>query len=457
MGRRWPLGWRAALWATLAMGVVGLGGALTAFVVVRQSLQESLQASLRADALRVVALYDGAAAGRAVDQLAGPTGGVVVQLYDPFGTLLAASTPRFAEPSAVLAAPVVRSARVEPQGWSGELGGAPVQVALAPFAFGVVAVVGETAFIAETLASLARALWLLGGLLLALSAVVGWWVARQMLAPIRELANAAQRLRPEEVVPGGVGGGGAGVPTALPQPSGDDEIARLSRVLNDLVARLGRALAEQRSFLAETSHELRTPLTALQGFLERALRRGDASVASELRDAQRIAAGMSRLVAELLQLARGGAASPPELYLIDPAEDLLRPVVEEFPGVRLELPAAACGAVFGDPDRLRQLLRNLISNALRAAGPDAVVVRLEAQPAGARLVVHDGGPGIPAELQGRVFEKGWSGMGGSGLGLAIAQQIARAHGGELELQSAPGDTRFALLLGWAPEELDDPS
>jgi signal transduction histidine kinase len=381
-----------------------------------------------------------------------------VQLYDPFGTLLATSTTRYAEPAAVLAATVVMAARDQPQAWSGVLAGVRVQVALAPFAFGVVAVVGETAFIGETLARLGRAQLLLGVLLLALAAAVGWLLAREMLSPIRELASAAQRLGPEGLEPANPGSEAL---RPLPQPPSDDEIARLSRVLNDLVARLGRALAEQRSLLAETSHELRTPLTSLQGFLERALRRGDPGVAAELRDALRIAGGMSRLVSELLQLARGGPAREAQQFLIDPLTELLQPVAEEFPGVRLV--ASAGGArpangqvVLGDPDRLRQLLRNLVSNAVRVAGAEQVSLRLEASAQGATLVVHDAGPGIPPEEYERVFDKGWSGSGGSGLGLAIAQQIARAHGSRLQLTSEPGDTRFALTLSWAPVESDDP-
>ncbi len=105
-----------------------------------------------------MAACTGGRAGSARDLLAGPTGGVIVQLYDPLGELLVASEPRFAVPDAAVPRGRSVGARDLPQPWRGQLAGRPVQVALRPFEFGVVAVVGDTAFIGEALARLARAL-----------------------------------------------------------------------------------------------------------------------------------------------------------------------------------------------------------------------------------------------------------------------------------------------------------
>jgi len=132
------------------------------------------------------------------------------------------------------------------------------------------------------------------------------------------------------------------------------------------------------------------------------------------------------------------------LFLVDLVAEVLGPVAEEFPGVRVEGVAGAL--VLGDPGRLRQLLRNLAANAVRAAGAGGVTLRLAATPTQVQLSVHDSGPGIPPEQQARVFEKFWTAGGGSGLGLAIARQIAHAHAGELRLVSRPGDTTFTLEL-----------
>lgn len=438
MLRRWSITVRGALLASLAMALLAIFASWVAFVVVRQSLQASLQGSLRLDAARVVALYQGGVAGRATDQLAGPTGGVMVQLYDPLGSLLAASDPRVAATAALLPGALVMRAREGPLDHHGTLAGMPVQVALAPFLFGVVAVVADTRFIGEALTRLGRALALASVAFIGLSGVVGWALANEMVRPLRALARAASQLRPERL-------------GAIPDAGTRDEVGRLTRVLNVLIGDLQRALAAQRSFLAETSHELRTPLTSLQGFLARAERQARGPVLSEVRDAQRVASGMARLVRDLLQLSRGEAVRELEPYLIDVRREVLEPVAEEFPGVRVV--GASGGMVLGDPERLRQLLRNLCANAVRAAGAQRVTLRLVLTRERVGVSVHDAGPGIKVAEQARVFEKFWSGVGGSGLGLAIARQIARAHGSELNLLSVPGDTTFTFEL--ARVEVDE--
>jgi two-component system, OmpR family, sensor kinase len=413
---------------------------IASFVVVRESLRATLQRALRDDAMRVAALYRTGAAGSAREQLAGPTGGVIVQLYDPLGALLVATEPRFADADAALPRAELAAARDTPRDWRGTLAGGTVQAALTPFEFGVVAVVGDTDFIGESLARLGRALALTAAVLVVLSAVVGAAVAAAIVAPIRRLARAAQRLGPERLEP-------------IPDVGPRDEVGALTEVLNDLLARLRGALDAQRAFLAETSHELRTPLTSLRGFLERASRKADPEVRRDLDDALRVAAGMSRLVADLLQLSRGEVVREADPFLLDPVADVLRPVAEEFPGLRFEGEAGA--TVLGDPARLVQLVRNLAANAVRAAGVDGVTLRAVVEGDAVVLQVHDTGPGVPPELQARVFEKFWTtgGGGGVGLGLAIARQVARAHGSELELVSLPGDTTFSVRL--ARMELSD--
>lgn len=439
--RAWPLAWRAAVLASLAIGLLAVVASLTAFVVVRESLRATLQAALDADAGRVADLYRAGAAGSAREQLAGPTGGVIVQLYDPLGELLVASEPRFALPDASLPRDALAAARDLPRAWRGQLAERPVQAALRPFEFGVVAVVGDTTFIGASLARLARALAWATAALVALSALVGSAVALEIVRPIRRLARAAQRLGPDHLEP-------------IPDLGPRDEVGRLSEVLNDLIARLRAALDAQRAFLAETSHELRTPLTSLQGFLERAARKADPEVRRELSDAQRVARGMGRLVGDLLQLSRGDAVREFDPFLVDPVSDVLRPVAEEFPGVSVEGEPGA--TVLGDPERLRQLVRNLVANAVRAAGPAGVTLRARVAKGDVAIEVHDVGPGVPPELQAAVFEKFWtSGGGGAGLGLAIARQVARAHGSDLVLESRPGDTTFSLRLPALEVEDDD--
>lgn len=430
--RVWPLAARAAVLASLAIGALAVVASATAFVVVRESLRGTLQTALREDAARVAALYRTGAAGSAREQLAGPTGGVIVQLYDPLGGLLVASAPRFGAADAVIPAESLAGARDVPQDWRGTLAQLPVQAALQPFEFGIVAVVAETRFIGEALARLGRALAITTAALVAVSALAGSGLALAIVRPIRRLATAAQRLGPDRLEP-------------IPDVGPRDEVGRLTEVLNALIARLRDALDAQRAFLAETSHELRTPLTSLQGFLERAARKAGPEAAGELADAQRVTLGMARLVGDLLQLSRGEAVREVDPFLVDPLADVLRPVAEELPGVRVEGDPGL--TVLGDPQRLRQLVRNLAANAVRAAGAGGVTLRARSDGDDVRLEVHDTGPGVPPELQAKVFEKFWTGgAGGAGLGLAIARQVARAHGSDLTLTSRPGDTTFALRL-----------
>ncbi len=436
--RSLPLRWRGALLASLAIALLAVNASLAAFVVVRNSLENDLQAALARDAERVATLYRIGLAGSARDLLVGPTGGVVVQLYDPLGQLLIASAPRYEAADAALPVDLVVAARRKPEGdaWRGTLAEKPVQVALAPFDIGVVAVIGDTRFIGSALSQLARALAVTAVVAVLASAVVGFTVANAIVRPIVVLARRASALGPERLDP-------------IPYDGPRDEVGQLADVLNDLLARLRASLDAQRSFLAETSHELRTPLTALQGFLQRASRRARPDVQRDLGDAQRIAAAMSRMVRDLLQLSRGETVKEIDPHLLDPATDVLMPVADEFPGVRVE--ASPGITVVGDPQRLRQLVRNLTANAVRAA-EDPGLVTLRAHPGGGvvRLEVHDRGPGVPPELRERVFDKFFHGPGGgSGLGLAIAQQIARAHGAQVTLASQPGDTSFSFTLAIA--------
>ncbi|CAN5821122.1 HAMP domain-containing sensor histidine kinase [soil metagenome] len=432
--RALPLQWRAAALAIFAISLLSVLASAAAFVVVRQTLQGDLRETLLADARRVAALYQAGTAGSARDVLVGPTGGVIVQLYDPLGALLIASEPHFEAPGAALPRSVVLGARDHgDRAWGGTLAGTEMQVALAPFTYGVVAVAADVGFIGRALARLARTLSVTALVMVLLSGVVGFTVASAIVRPITDLARRASALGPERLGP-------------IAYAGPDDEVGQLAHVLNDLLNRLRQALDGQRAFLAETSHELRTPLTSLQGYLDRAIRHGDPAVGAELRDARRVASTMSRLVTDLLQLSRGQLVDEIDPHLVDLVADVARPIAEELPGVRVE--GALGVAVVADPDRLRQLVRNLCTNAVRAAG-DAASVLVSVTREGEEVVlsVADSGPGVPPELQHRIFHKFFRGPGGgSGLGLAIAQQIARAHGSDITFASVPGDTRFTVRL-----------
>lgn len=426
-----PLRWRIAVLTTLAITVLSLVASVTTYFVVQRSLISDLQARLRNDAAQVAQAYDEGAPFSLQDLIS--AGSIFVQLYDPQG-LLTVGTGPFST-SSIDFSPIDLYEQNTIKDWQGELAGRPVQVALAPSRIGAVAVIAQTSFIADALAQLARSLLFTALALIALSTLAGYLVAFLSMRPLTYLARLAARLGPDKLEPIGYEG---------PR----DEVAQLARVLDDLVARLKVAADAQRSFLAETSHELRTPLTSLQGFLDRASRQAYPGVKRDLDDAKRISHTMSRLVADLLQLSRGELVREIVPHLLDPYEDILRPVAEEYPGVRVV--ASSGETLVGDPERLRQLIRNLTANAVRACGGDAQQVSLHLDAAGTQIVleVRDDGPGIPEDMLPFIFDKFYKGAGGgAGLGLAIAEQIAEAHGGTLSVKSKVGEgTTFKLTL-----------
>lgn len=428
-----PLRWRAAALTGSAIVLLALASSVMAFWVVRDALQSDLQQALRTDAQRVASLYRSGGAADGDVSLSGPTGRVTVQLYGTDGQLLAASDPAFEHATAQIPREALTRLRGDAGDWRGVLAGREVQAGLEGFGLGYVAVVADTAFITRALAQLARALLVTALVVVVVAALLGYLVAGVSIRPITELARRAATRGPAHLDP-----------ILLRGPR--DEVALLGNVLNDLMRRLAEAMDAQRIFLAETSHELRTPLTSLHGFLDRAHRKAAPDVRRELEDARRVAATLSRLVEDLLQLSRGQIVREMTPHLVDPYTDVVVPIAEEFPGVAADGEAGV--TVLGDPERLRQLLRNLVANASRAAGhPGSVTVGLTTVGTSVEMSVRDEGPGIPEDVLPRIFDKFYKGAGGgSGLGLAIARQIVEHHGGTIGVESRPGATVFTVRL-----------
>jgi two-component system, OmpR family, sensor kinase len=436
------LRWRITALTALAIALLSFITAAIAFFVTEASLREDLQQGLRADALRIVERYSGKTFVQVLPPLAAPTGGIFIQLYDLSGYLIAANNPEF-EPtfSNSTAIPQEKVLRFLESGetvkdWNGELAGRPVQMALASVGWAVIAVFVPTEYISEARNRLAWSLLLTAVGITIASGIIAYFLSRAAMRPITQLANRAAQLSPEKLSP-------------IDYQGPNDEVGQLTKVLNNLIVRLRTSMDAQRSFLAETSHELRTPLTSLQGFLERASRRHESgqNINRDLEDAKRISQTMSRLVADLLQLSRGELVQELVPHLIDPYSDILQPVCEEFSGVRLT--GEEGETIVGDPERLKQLVRNLVANAVRATGDaNKVEMRLRTAEEAVYLEVIDEGPGIPEEMLPYIFDKFYKGAGGgAGLGLAIAKQIAEVHQGTLMVESVVGKgSTFRLTL-----------
>jgi signal transduction histidine kinase len=228
-----------------------------------------------------------------------------------------------------------------------------------------------------------------------------------------------------------------------------------------MLDRLDDAFARQREFVSDASHELRSPLTAIRGQLE-VLAREESPSAEEVRRVERVAiqeiGRVERLVEDLLTLARFDEGVGPALEEIE-AGPLLRGLLDGGGG-QIEVGPLAEGALRADPDLITQVVRNLLANARRHAGPDGRVM-LSSRAAASALVVavDDDGPGIPAAERERVFDRFHRSepsrdreSGGSGLGLGISRSIVAAHGGRIWVEDSElGGARVAFALpGFAP-------
>ena len=261
----------------------------------------------------------------------------------------------------------------------------------------------------------------------------------------------------------------------LDEPATNDEIGRLARAFNSMVARLELAFSRQKRFVADVSHELRTPLTALGGGLEMLMLgadQGNPETSSRLiRGMYAETERMRRLVEDLLTLTRlDEGRAHIRIQRLD-AGALLRDLGEQARAlakgqtVAVEVPEGL-PSVAADPDRLRQVLLNLVDNALKFT-PDGGSVTLSAAPddAGAfvMLAVRDTGVGVAAEALPHVFERFYradqarartdSRSGGSGLGLAIARSLVEAQGGQIDIASTEGaGTTVRVWLRVFPNE-----
>ncbi|GAA3715589.1 sensory box histidine kinase PhoR [Nonomuraea antimicrobica] len=245
------------------------------------------------------------------------------------------------------------------------------------------------------------------------------------------------------------------------------EPGRLATAMNVMLDRLQSEIAARtdsearmRRFLADASHELRTPLTSVRGFAELHRRGGDAGEAMSRIEHE--AARMGVLVNDLLTLAQLDEERPLDRHpvdLLEVAADTIRDARVRVPDRPIRLTGLgdrlAPVSVVGDDARLRQVAANLVGNALCHTPPEAsVTVRVGTRDGLGVLEVADTGPGVPPEHVPRVFDRLYRASrgrsradGGTGLGLAIVSAIVRAHGGRVELDTAPGrGATFRVLL-----------
>jgi len=281
----------------------------------------------------------------------------------------------------------------------------------------------------DALEGLLAAFFVGGPIALVLSTLLGYLLAGALLRPVERMRRRAAEISTER--PG----------QKLPLPHARDEIFRLGSTLNEMLTRLEAGIARERRFVADASHELRTPLALLRTELELARRRPRSP--EELRAALDSAAEeverLTRLAEDLLVLARADEGRLPLRREPIRVKQLLESVAGRFPQA-IEVGAPDGDTVVGDRLRLEQALGNLVDNALRHG---AGKVRVEARRGDGFLQfrVSDEGRGFRPELLPTAFERFTRGdeareRGGTGLGLAIVAAVAKAHGGRAHAEGS---------------------
>ena len=279
----------------------------------------------------------------------------------------------------------------------------------------------------------------------------GWFLADRALRPVEAITQAAQRIAAGDLT------------QRLAVSSSSDEIGRLAATFNDMIARLEASFRQVRQFSADASHELRTPLTVIKGETELALRRPRPAedyrlvLESTLEEIDR----MTRIVDELLFLSRADlgevAIESLPVRLDALVEDIRRQaaVLGQEQAVQVTVGTVEPAVVQGDELRLRELLLNLVDNAVKYSRPGGKVeIVLVREGTTGRLSVTDQGIGMAPEEQGRIFDRFYRTDAarahfkkGTGLGLSICKWIAEAHHGRIEVQSQVGEgSRFTVVL-----------
>lgn len=385
-----------------------------------------------------------------------------VQIVDASGEVVARSANLGTESLPVLAG-TLETARQNGAFWQTlETDGRKLRVYNLPFVtgnnrlIGVLQVGRSLEPIYTVLHRLMLALFGVGLVMIVMATGAGYYLARTALAPVDHLTRVAMAISETR-----------DLERRVEYRGPEDEIGRLAAAFNNMVARLAtaqRSLAEayaaQRRFVADVSHELRTPLTIIRGNLEllQQMDQGDTAWREILADATGEAERMSRLLNNLLILARADAGQHIEKAPLDLGalvQDVARqaPLLGPNPFRTRDLDTLAGAQIMGNADYLKQLFLILLDNAFKYTPPAGEITLAATCKEGWYAVsVTDTGPGIPPEEIPRIFERFFRGQAGrttgTGLGLAIARWIAEEHGGRLEVVSRAG--QGSTFTVWFP-------
>jgi heavy metal sensor kinase len=418
------------------------------------------------DATKPDSMDDGIAAAMSEHQFHD----VVFAVFDPQGDLLGVSEGRQAEEKAKRASREEAALRLRPLVSSGtaygsvSLAGRQYRSYVRRFSVdqqaAVLIVLQSLHGQNEFLGTLAGTFAIVIPLAILLSSLGGYLLARRSLSPVVAMSTQASRIGEENLH------------ERLHVGNPRDELGQLAGSFNELLDRLDRSFERQRRFVADASHELRTPVAILCGEAEVTLgqpQRTEQEYRESLAILREEARRLKHIVEDLFTLARADAGQHPlaltDFYFDEVIAECAKNVRTLASAKDIAVSCESQGelAIHADEDLLRRMVLNLLDNAIKYTPEGGkVALRCGAENGEYRLVVEDSGPGIPADLQSKIFEpffredkarsRRQSDGGGAGLGLSIASWIACAHGGKIELtRSSPKGSVFTVLL---PKTID---
>jgi heavy metal sensor kinase len=376
-----------------------------------------------------------------------------IEFFDPEGRRLvsvgAAEMVQVALPKRVLMGRADPGPREVDVGWSypylvlsgrGQQGIAQLMVYSRPFA--------------RSAAAIRDAFWTAAPVMLIVTALLGFLLSRGSLRPIAAIARGARRISTRQL------------DEKIPTTGSGDELDELAMTLNEMIGRIREGVERMRAFSADAAHQLRTPLNAMQGELDVTLakERTPAEYRSVLGAVLQQVVTLGDTVNAMLRLAQSEGGLDSNHTVRVEIDALLEDVVDFFAvlaeerNIDLRVVAESKGAVRGDPTWLHQLFANLVHNAIQYT-PEGGSVTVEARPADGEALVRvcDTGPGMSEADRTIAFSRMQRGSAsepgeGLGLGLSLAREIARAHHGTIEIESAPGrGCVFAVRLPLAPD------
>ncbi|MFF0503623.1 ATP-binding protein [Streptomyces fimicarius] len=409
--------------STLAVVLVVIAVFGVSLVIVEtRTISASAQESVESEALRLISVVESRLLGEeAINS------GVLAEQIDPARFALIEIPGR--EPIAVGERPSGSVLRATETGEQGE------KVTVEESRTAVTREVGRTLLIIGAVALLA----IVSAVLLAVRQ------ANRLASPLTDLAETAERL-------------GSGDPRPRHKRYGVPELDRVADVLDSSAERIARMLTAERRLAADASHQLRTPLTALSMRIEEISVTDDPDTVKEeaniaLTQVERLTDVVERLLTNSRDPRTGSA-------VVFDLDEIVKQQIEEWrPAYRSAGRALVCSGkhglrAVGTPGAVAQVLAALIENSLMHGG-GTVALRTRVTGNQAVIEVTDEGPGVPAELGARIFERTISGRNSTGIGLAVARDLAEADGGRLELlQQHPAV--FALFLSRVPVERADP-